>query len=62
MTERKTLTVAEVAKILGIGRRQAYDAVHRGEIPSIRLGGRYVISRRVLDDMLERGSNKAVAS
>lgn len=33
-----TITVAEAARILGIGRNQAYAAVERGEIPALRLG------------------------
>ncbi len=36
--EMGVLTVSEAAEILRIGRRQAYEAVHRGEIPSFRIG------------------------
>lgn len=38
-----TIPVGRVAAILGISRRGAYAAVERGEIPSIRIGGRVVI-------------------
>ena len=38
-----TLTVEQAAKILGIGRSTAYELVHRGDIPSVRLGRRIVV-------------------
>lgn len=38
--ERLTYTVEEVAELLGIGRRFAYEMVRNGEIPSVRLGGK----------------------
>ena len=37
-TERLALTIPETAKRLGIGRRQAYAAAERGEIPTFRIG------------------------
>ena len=40
-----TITVAEAARYLGIGRNSAYEAVRRNEIPSIRIGRRIVIPR-----------------
>ncbi len=52
MDERRTFTVEEAARSLGISRALAYDLVRRGEIPSLRLGRRIVIPRRVLDDLL----------
>jgi excisionase family DNA binding protein len=51
--DRQTLTVVEAAKALGIGRGQAYEAVRRGDIPSIRLGKRLVIPRQAFDRLLE---------
>lgn len=38
-----TLTIPEVAQRLGIGRSCAYEAVRKGEIPSIRVGRRIVV-------------------
>lgn len=48
----RTKTVEEVARILGIGRNTAYEAVRSGAIPSIRIGKRYVIPVDALDKML----------
>ena len=50
--ERITIDVPEVAKLLGISRNAAYEAVRRGEIPSIRLGARIVIPRAALERLL----------
>lgn len=38
-----TITVPRAGGIVGISRRAAYAAVERGEIPSIRIGGRVVV-------------------
>ena len=40
---RLTITVAEAARLLGIGRSAAYVAVHRGEIPHVRYGRLYLV-------------------
>lgn len=44
-TESATLTVDEAARILGIGRSTAYDAVRAGQIPAIKIGRRLLIPR-----------------
>ena len=38
MTKRLTMTIEQVAKKLGIGRNNAYEAAHCGQIPTIRIG------------------------
>jgi excisionase family DNA binding protein len=40
---RLTITVPEAAERLGIGRNSGYDAARRGEIPTIRIGGRLLV-------------------
>jgi excisionase family DNA binding protein len=45
-------TVDEVADRLRIGRNQAYEAVRRGDIPSIRIGNSYRIPKTAIDRML----------
>ena len=49
---RLTITVEEAAAHLGISRNSVYEAVRRGEIPSVRIGGRIVIPRRRFLDWL----------
>lgn len=43
LRQRPTLSVAEAAQALGIGRRLAYEAVRRGDLPAIRIGDRRVV-------------------
>lgn len=40
---RLTLTIPEAAKVLGIGRNQAYEAARTGEIPVIKIGKRKLV-------------------
>lgn len=48
-----TMKVEEAAQLLGIGRNQAYEAVRRGDIPSLRIGGRILISRSRLMALID---------
>jgi excisionase family DNA binding protein len=52
---QQTVTVPEAARLLGISRGGAYALARRGELPGvIKLGaGRYVVSRRVLERLLD---------
>jgi excisionase family DNA binding protein len=52
MTTRLTYTVPEVAELLGISRSTAYVCVRRGEIPSLTLGRRVLISRNAFEAFL----------
>jgi len=58
--ERLTLTVNEVARVLGISRGLAYSMVKTGEIPSVRFGKRVLIPRRALERLLEQGQVAAL--
>jgi excisionase family DNA binding protein len=46
------LTVPEAAKLLGLNRNLAYQAVAEGTIPSLRFGRRIVIPRAALERLL----------
>ena len=50
--DRLTLTVDEVAQMLGLSRSATYEAIARGEIPSLRFGRRIVVTQRALHRML----------
>jgi excisionase family DNA binding protein len=56
VNERLLLTVEETAQRLGIGRSFAWELVHRGELPSIRLGRLVRIPVDALDEWLQRKS------
>lgn len=47
-----TITVEQAGQLLGISRSSAYRGVNRGEIPSIRIGGRIIVPTGKLLDLL----------
>ncbi len=47
-----TYTVPEAASMLGISRSTAYECVRRGEIPSLTLGRRVLITRAQLEQLV----------
>ena len=51
---QETVTVMEAAGIIGISRRMAYELARKGELPGVRkLGSRYVVSKKLLEDWLQ---------
>ncbi len=50
--ERGALSIKETAKFLGISPSSAYEAAKRGEIPTIRVGGRRLVPLPPLKRML----------
>ncbi len=54
-TQKMTMTIKEVAKVLGISRNLAYELAARGELPGlIRLGEkRLVCSKPAIEKLLQ---------
>jgi excisionase family DNA binding protein len=52
---RRTYTVEEAAAILGIGRQTAYLAAKSGDLPTVRVGGRLLVPRARLAELLGEG-------
>jgi excisionase family DNA binding protein len=52
------VSVPEAARLLGLSRSTTYAAVKRGDIPSVRIGGRIVVPLRRLEELInpERGN------
>ena len=50
--ERETLTIAETALVLGLSRNATYAAVERGDLPTVRIGARILVSRARLRELL----------
>ena len=50
--QRRTYTVVEVARILGIGRTAAYEAARTGDLPSVRIGRRILVPKAALERLL----------
>jgi excisionase family DNA binding protein len=55
-TDRALLTVEEAAELCGICRTSAYEAVRRGQLPSLRLGRRVFIPVPALLTLLDQTS------
>lgn len=52
--EPGTYTVPEASKRFGCSKNHLYELIARGEFPGvIRLGKKILLSRRVIDEMLE---------
>lgn len=51
--DRRTYTVPEAARALGLSRSSGYDAARRGDLPTIRIGHRILVSRAALDRLLD---------
>lgn len=49
----EVLTVEQVLKLLPVGRTVLYEALRSGQIPSGRVGRRYVIARETLVKLLK---------
>lgn len=45
---RPTVTVPEAGRLLGLAKASAYEAAHRGEIPTIRIGRRLLVPTAAL--------------
>ena len=54
--EKLVYTVEEAGTLLDLGRSGAYEAVRRGDIPTIRIGRRLLVPKAALDRMLAEGS------
>ena len=56
--EPLVFTVEEAAELLRISRGSAYEAVRTGQIPSVRIGRRILISRQLLlEQITEKGTD-----
>jgi excisionase family DNA binding protein len=55
----RTVSVDEVAQVLGISRNHAFRCVGRGEIPSVRIRRRVLVPAAFLDRLL--GDQELVA-
>lgn len=52
--ERKTLSVAEAAKVLGISRTYAYQQANAGTLPGcVKVGARMVVSVKQLNAYID---------
>lgn len=51
--QRRFLSVAAAAGILGVSEVTLYRAIHAGEFPAVRIRGRLIVPTRVIDAMAD---------
>lgn len=49
---RRTITIEEAARELGLSRNAAYDAAKRGDLPTIRMGRRLLVPKVSFEALL----------
>nr|BEL01506.1 hypothetical protein DMOBY_13590 [Dehalococcoides mccartyi] len=52
--EKLTLSVQEVARLLGVSKNGVYVLVHTGKISSLKFGRRILFPKRKLEEIIER--------
>lgn len=52
MTDKKTLSVSDTAKLLGISKPTAYALFRQQDFPSFRIGNRLLVAEAALDKWL----------
>lgn len=58
---KEFFSVEEIIAKLGIGRTTAYRLIQTGELPSIRIGARRLISAKEFDAFVARGGTTEAA-
>lgn len=58
--DKLTVTVEEMAEIVGVSRPTAYDLIHKEGFPTVRIGRRIVIPLDSLKRWLEEQARAAV--
>ncbi len=59
--DRKTLSIPEAGKTLGIGRSAAYEAARTGQLPTIRIGRRLLVPIVALERLLQEAGKSSAA-
>ena len=53
-----TYSVTEAAQALGVSRRTMYDLINREDFPTLKVGGRRLISRELLAEWVRTKAGK----
>jgi excisionase family DNA binding protein len=52
MKSQEYITIAQLAKVLGITRIAVYKKVKKGQVPAQKIGKMYVIPKKYIDEIL----------
>ena len=53
MAEKRCYTVKEIQEMLGICRVTVYALLKKGKFPYVKVGGKYLVSKKYFDEWLE---------
>ena len=53
MAEKRCYTVKEIQEMLGVCRVTVYDLLKNGKFPYVKVGGKYLVSKKYFDEWLE---------
>lgn len=59
--QRQTYTVPEAGALLGLSKNAAYEAAKRGELPTLKIGGRLLVPIVAFEKMLAGVEAKVAA-
>jgi len=61
MSDESVLTIREVADLLRIGDKKAYELAREGELPAFRVGGQWRFQRSAIEEWMKAQTQVAVA-
>lgn len=53
---KKTYSIVEAGSMAGLGKNASYEAARRGEIPTIRFGGKFRVPAALWNEILATGT------
>ena len=59
--DKLAYSVTEAAQALGVSRRTMYDLIHREDFPTLKVGGRRLVSRELLAEWVRMQADGEVA-
>ena len=59
---RETMSIEDAGRMLGLGRSATYRAANRGDLPTLRIGGRLLVLRRPFERLLNGESEHRAQS
>lgn len=55
MSHRMGYTLSEIAKLTGVSKSTIYSAIYSGSLRAVKIGRRYIVTRKALEEWLEGG-------
>jgi excisionase family DNA binding protein len=59
--EKENLTVKDVAQYLNRSETTIYNMLNEGELPGIKLGGKWIVRKKDLDEFLDQKMEEQMA-